>query len=65
LPNRISYLQQIEKIILFASYFYGYLLDPYVVLSPIRGAAGDDGFRVQPFGDGSSRFIQPVQVKVA
>jgi hypothetical protein len=36
--------------------------DPYVVLSPTRGAAGGDGFWVQPFGDGSSGFIQPVRL---
>jgi hypothetical protein len=35
-------------------YSYGYAMDPYAVLSPTRGAAGGDGFWVQPFGDGSS-----------
>jgi hypothetical protein len=40
-------------------------LDPYVVFSPARGAAGGDGFWVQPCGDGSSGFIQPVRLVVA
>jgi hypothetical protein len=31
-----------------------------VVISPTKGAAGDDGFWVQPFEDSSSGFIQPV-----
>jgi hypothetical protein len=37
-----------------AGYSYGYPLDPYVVISPTRRAAGGDRFWVQPFGDGSS-----------
>jgi hypothetical protein len=49
----------------FSGYPYGYLLDSYVVLSSTRGAAGGDGFWVQPFGDGSSGFIQPVRLAVA
>jgi hypothetical protein len=54
-----------QKTLIFAGYPYGYPLDPYVVLSPTRGAAGSDGFWVQPFGDGSSGFIQPVRLAVA
>jgi hypothetical protein len=46
-------------------YSYGYPLDPYVVLSPTREAAGGDRFWVQPFGDNSSRFIQPVRLTLA
>jgi hypothetical protein len=58
-----------QKTLIFAGYPYVYPLDfiereknvyplnPYVVLSPTRGAAGGDGFWVQPFGDGSSGYI--------
>jgi hypothetical protein len=45
-------------------YPHGYPLDSYVVLSPTRGAAGSDGFWVQPFGDSSSSFIQPVRLAI-
>jgi hypothetical protein len=54
-----------KKNLILASYSYGYPLDPYVVLSPTRGAACGDGFWVQPFGDGSSGFIQPVRMAIA
>jgi hypothetical protein len=54
-----------QKILIYAGYPYGYPLDPYVVLSLARGAAGGDGFWVQPFGDGSSGFIQLVRLVVA
>jgi hypothetical protein len=47
-----------------AGYPHGYPLDSYVVLSPIRGAVGSDEFWVQPFEDGSSGFIQPVQLAI-
>jgi hypothetical protein len=61
-----SFLQVITKnTFILAGYSHGYPLDPYVVLSPTRGAASSDGFWVQPFGDGSSRFIQPVRMAVA
>jgi hypothetical protein len=40
-----------------AGYLCDYSLDPYVILSPTRGAAGGDGFWMQPFGDGNSGFI--------
>jgi hypothetical protein len=53
-----------EKKFLLVGYPYGYPLDPYVFLSPTRGSAGGDGFWVQPFGDGSLGFIQPVRVCV-
>jgi hypothetical protein len=53
------------KKLFFAGYPYDCPLDPYVVLSPTRGAAGGDGFWMQPFRDGSSRFIQPVRLAVA
>jgi hypothetical protein len=36
----------------YSGYAYGRPLDPYVVLSPTRGAEGTDGFWVQPFGNG-------------
>jgi hypothetical protein len=48
-----------------AGYSYGYPLDLYVVLSLTRGGAEGNGFWVQPFGDGSSGFIQPVRVAVS
>jgi hypothetical protein len=54
-----------RKTLIFAGFPYGYPLDLYVVLSPIRRAAGSDGFWMQPFGDGSSGFIQPVRLAVA
>jgi hypothetical protein len=54
-----------RKTFFYAGYSFGYPLDPYVVLSPTRGAARGDGFWVQPFGDGSSGFIQPVRLAVA
>jgi hypothetical protein len=54
-----------KKKFLLAGYSYGYPLDPCVVLSLTRGAMGGDGFWVQPFGDGSSGFIQPVRLAVA
>jgi hypothetical protein len=43
-------LSQTEKAVHFAGYSFCYPLDPYMVLSPTRGAAGGDGFLVQPFG---------------
>jgi hypothetical protein len=55
---------KLKKIFL-AGYSYGYPLDSYMVLSPTRGATGGDEFWVQPFGDGSSGFIQPVRLAVA
>jgi hypothetical protein len=54
-----------KKKFFLAGYFYGCPLDPYVVLSPPRGAAGGDEFRVQSFGEGSSGFIQPVWLALA
>jgi hypothetical protein len=54
-----------QKTLIFSDYPYGYPLDPYVVLSPTRRAAGGDGFWVQPFGDDSSGFFQPVRLAVA
>jgi hypothetical protein len=53
------------KIIIFADYSYGYPLDLYVVISPIRGAGGGDKFWMQPFGDGSLGFIQPTGIAIA
>jgi hypothetical protein len=40
--------------IFYAGYSFGYLLDPYVVLSPARGCALGHRYWVQPFGDGST-----------
>jgi hypothetical protein len=54
-----------RKKLLPAGYPYGYPLDLYVVLSPIRGAAGGDGFWVQPFGNGRSGVIHLMRVAIA
>jgi hypothetical protein len=54
-----------QKTLLSAGYSYGYPLNPYLVLSPTREAAGGDRFWVQPVGDGSMGFITPVRVTVA
>jgi hypothetical protein len=54
-----------QKTLIFVGYPYGYPLNPYVVLSLTRGAAGGDRFWVQPFGDSSSEYIQPVRLTVA
>jgi hypothetical protein len=54
-----------NKTLIFVGYPYGYPLDPYMALSPTREAAGGDGFCVQLFGDGSSGYIQRVQLTVA
>jgi hypothetical protein len=51
--------------IFLACYSYGYPLDPYVVLSSSREAAGYDRFWMKPFEDGSLKFIQPVRVAIA
>jgi hypothetical protein len=48
----------------FAGYPFGYLLDPYVVLSPAGGAAPGHGYWVQPFGNGCAGYLQPIQVAV-
>lgn len=53
---------QAREDILYSGSPYGYSLDPYVVLSPVRGAAGCHGVWVQPTGDGSTGFLQPVWV---
>jgi hypothetical protein len=63
--NRNDFVFNKSKKFFLASYSYGYQLDLYVVLSPTREAAGGDGLCVQPFGDGSSGFIQPVWVAIA
>nr|XP_051219774.1 uncharacterized protein LOC127336947 [Lolium perenne] len=46
----------------FLGYSLGYPLDPYVVLSPAGGCAPRHGYWVQPVGDGSSGFLQPVRL---
>jgi hypothetical protein len=60
--EKSSYFQQTESHIIFVGYPNGYALDPYVVLSSSSGAARCHGFRVQPFGDGPTGFIQPVRL---
>jgi hypothetical protein len=51
-----------QKTNLFAGYYYGYALNPYVALSPTSGGAGCHGFWMQPFEDGSTGFIQLVRL---
>jgi hypothetical protein len=46
-------------------YPYDYPLDPYVVFSSAGGQVGGYGLWVQQFGDGHSRFIQPVLMAAA
>ena len=48
--------------IIFAGYSHGYPLDPYVVLSSPGGRAPGFGYWVQPTGDGSTGFLQPVRL---
>jgi hypothetical protein len=54
-----------RKISFLGGYLYGYSLDPYMIISPIKGAVGVDGFWVQPFRDGSTGFTQPVWMTFA
>ncbi|KAK1612226.1 hypothetical protein QYE76_035899 [Lolium multiflorum] len=58
--KRIFQLEQDEGTIL--GYPSGYALDPYVVLSPAFHGPPGHGFWVQPFGDGSTGFLQPVRL---
>jgi hypothetical protein len=46
----------------FASFMqsFGYTLDPYVILSLAGGAVPRHGYWMQPFDDGSMRFLQLV-----
>jgi hypothetical protein len=62
--TRNDFIFNKQKALIFAGYPYGYQLDSYMVLSPTRGAAGGNGFWVQPFGDGSLGYIQPVWLAV-
>jgi hypothetical protein len=48
----------------FTGYSFGYPLDPYMVLSPTYGAPSGHGYLVQPFGNGSTGYIQPIRVAV-
>jgi hypothetical protein len=63
--TRNDFVFKKPKKLLRAGYPYGFPPDPYVVLSPTRGAVGGDEFWVQPFRDGSLRFIQPVRMAIA
>jgi hypothetical protein len=47
---------------LFAGYFFGYPLDPYVVLSPTNRELAGYGFWMQPTEDSSMGYIQPVRL---
>jgi hypothetical protein len=48
----------------FIGYSFGYLLDLYVVLSLACGAPPGHGYWVQPFGNGSTGYIQPIRMAV-
>jgi hypothetical protein len=47
---------------LFSGYSFSYPLDPYVVLSTIAGRASGYEYWVQPIGDSSMGFLQPVRM---
>jgi hypothetical protein len=48
----------------FCNYSFGYALDPYVILSPAGGCLPVYRYLVQPLGEGSTGFIQPVRLAV-
>jgi hypothetical protein len=50
--------------IILAGYFFGYPLNPYVVFSPAGGAVPEHGYWVQPFGGGSTGYLQPIRLTV-
>lgn len=60
--ERAKYLAKAKDAALSPGYSLGYPLDPYVVLSTARGCAQRHGFWVQPFGNGSTGYIQPVRL---
>jgi hypothetical protein len=43
-----------KNINFFASYFFGYSLDLYMVISPTSGGSAGHEFWVQPIGDAST-----------
>lgn len=45
-----------------SGYSFVYSLDPYVVLSTVGGRATGYGYWVQPTGNGSTGFLQPVRM---
>ena len=49
----------------FAGYLQSYSLDPYVVLTHSYGLQGAFGYWVQPMGDGSSGYLQPIRMALA
>jgi hypothetical protein len=49
--------------IIFAGNSFNHSLDPYVLLPIADGRASGFGYWVQPVGDGSTRFLQPVQLE--
>jgi hypothetical protein len=50
------------EIFFLAGYFAGFTLDLYVVMSLGEEAVSGHGYCVRPFGNGSTRFVQPVQL---
>jgi hypothetical protein len=48
-----------------AGHFQSYRMDPYMVLAHSYGLQEAIGYWVQPVGDGSTGYIQPVWMTVA
>jgi hypothetical protein len=59
---RNDFTFQMKLSIIFAGYSFGYPLYPYVVLFAAGGATPGYGYWVQPSGDGSTGFLQPVRL---
>uniref|UniRef100_A0A453N2M6 Uncharacterized protein n=1 Tax=Aegilops tauschii subsp. strangulata TaxID=200361 RepID=A0A453N2M6_AEGTS len=47
-----------------AGYFQSYDMDPYVVATHSYGLLGPFGYWVQPIGDGSTGYLQPVLLSI-
>ncbi|XP_047092941.1 uncharacterized protein LOC124704713 [Lolium rigidum] len=60
--ERAQTLTQAKKAGSISGYPFSYSLDPYVVLSPARRGAPCYGYWVQPTGNGSTGFLQPVRL---
>ena len=54
-----------QHINFFAGYLQSYSLDSYMILTHSYGLQGAFGYWVQPMGDGSSGYIQPVRMALA
>ncbi|XBI22722.1 hypothetical protein VPH35_063713 [Triticum aestivum] len=60
--KRTAMLRDVEAT---TGHLQSYCLDPYVVLTHSYGIQGAVGYLMQPLGDGSTGFIQPVRMAVA